>query len=731
MSGKAFGTPAASALAFGKDITTKIHGKVKCKRTLGNVILPDGTNVNHTLVKQGWCWHYPKYAPGDAVLEWLEMEAREGRRTAGPLVVTLSAFAFAQEIFRVACAIRGLVATVALLLRESDGAAILQKLSLMITRVLSIVVLMCAVAFPGWAANFPLQILLPIASGTTPDVGHTVISSDHRIFWAYPKIEYNIRAAVVGGTFPYTFTLSGQPSGMTINSTTGEISWPNPTASTGNITLTVSDSEHTAVQSTWVITVDANKFLFVDCDAGNEGAGAMDNPFHAVADVRAPVSLNKIVYFRRCSGNYNLRGITPTRGAGYSHRIEFNAASHSQQWLAYPGEAPTLDLGPQEGGVATTIINATTDEITVRSNTDVWRTGDWVYVTSTPEDLQGAGGRLPHHSGGPLTRNTEYFVIRVDATHVKLSSSLANANAGIALDITETGTDGFFLSHPYIRFQGHPAYIDGLTWTRIPNKGFNGLSSNDYLVFRRNTMSPHYSGGKGMNPGFIMTETGSAPADYTIYQDNTFHTFTWNGGSCARIYSVYKMLYENNHCYNGGNGPTEGLAIKGGYGRRLDRITIRNNRLHDIADRVLDGNNHNLSNSEYLFNLVYHAPSRAVVVNQDGLVTTPIYFYRNTFIGDVVVTHEAGHGPFLFTQNIIINDNGHNAIPFITPHDLSKSDDSRITMTNNLTGTLAAGVVSSEGILQGTYRNNYLGTRGHEITPMETDPNRPLGVQSQ
>jgi hypothetical protein len=36
------------------------------------VLLPDGTNVNHTLVKDdGWCWWYLKYAPEDMVLEGL------------------------------------------------------------------------------------------------------------------------------------------------------------------------------------------------------------------------------------------------------------------------------------------------------------------------------------------------------------------------------------------------------------------------------------------------------------------------------------------------------------------------------------------------------------------------------------------------------------------------------------------------------------------------------------
>lgn len=81
--GQAFGKRAkhaASELAYGKDVTIQTHGHDKYTRTIGDVILPDGTNVNHTLVKEGWCWWYRKYAPRDLVLEGLEREAREGRK---------------------------------------------------------------------------------------------------------------------------------------------------------------------------------------------------------------------------------------------------------------------------------------------------------------------------------------------------------------------------------------------------------------------------------------------------------------------------------------------------------------------------------------------------------------------------------------------------------------------------------------------------------------------------
>ena len=42
-------------------------------------MLEAGT-VNHALVKEGWCWWYRKYAPGDTALEGLEKGAREAKR---------------------------------------------------------------------------------------------------------------------------------------------------------------------------------------------------------------------------------------------------------------------------------------------------------------------------------------------------------------------------------------------------------------------------------------------------------------------------------------------------------------------------------------------------------------------------------------------------------------------------------------------------------------------------
>jgi endonuclease YncB( thermonuclease family) len=45
----------ASQLAFGNEVTVQMHCYDKYTRTIADMILPDGTNVNHALVKDGWC----------------------------------------------------------------------------------------------------------------------------------------------------------------------------------------------------------------------------------------------------------------------------------------------------------------------------------------------------------------------------------------------------------------------------------------------------------------------------------------------------------------------------------------------------------------------------------------------------------------------------------------------------------------------------------------------------
>ncbi len=60
------------------------HGFDKYGRMLADVLLVDGTNVNHTLVQDGWCWWYRKYAPGDRCRKSWRKQRERPRKACGP-----------------------------------------------------------------------------------------------------------------------------------------------------------------------------------------------------------------------------------------------------------------------------------------------------------------------------------------------------------------------------------------------------------------------------------------------------------------------------------------------------------------------------------------------------------------------------------------------------------------------------------------------------------------------
>jgi endonuclease YncB( thermonuclease family) len=64
---------------FGQVVTVLVSGTDRYGRTLGEVILSDGMNLNRTLVEEGLAWWYRQYSVDDA-LRQLEEEARAAQR---------------------------------------------------------------------------------------------------------------------------------------------------------------------------------------------------------------------------------------------------------------------------------------------------------------------------------------------------------------------------------------------------------------------------------------------------------------------------------------------------------------------------------------------------------------------------------------------------------------------------------------------------------------------------
>jgi len=82
-SGQAFGSRAkarTSELALGTVVTVRPRNKDHYGRTVATVLLADGRNLNHELVRAGFAWWIRKYAPHDSELAGLEAQARGARK---------------------------------------------------------------------------------------------------------------------------------------------------------------------------------------------------------------------------------------------------------------------------------------------------------------------------------------------------------------------------------------------------------------------------------------------------------------------------------------------------------------------------------------------------------------------------------------------------------------------------------------------------------------------------
>jgi len=80
--GQAFGARAkqfTAELVFGKEVMVKTIGRDRYGRTIGEVFLSDGRNLNRELVKAGFAWWFTRYSK-DEDLRKLEAEARAAKR---------------------------------------------------------------------------------------------------------------------------------------------------------------------------------------------------------------------------------------------------------------------------------------------------------------------------------------------------------------------------------------------------------------------------------------------------------------------------------------------------------------------------------------------------------------------------------------------------------------------------------------------------------------------------
>jgi hypothetical protein len=169
---------------------------------------------------------------------------------------------------------------------------------------------------------------------------HATMNATDRWVAAYPGLEYNVRPGVIGGVYPYRYTLNNAPASMTIDADTGEISWPSPDVDANNISITVTDSKgSTATSTTWSIDVATTRFKFFS-PTGNDttGDGSVATPWQTLAKHKASSGVSGIGVFR--TGTYDMTGLV-SQSDGFRWGTTTSAPSI---FLAYPGESPVFDF---------------------------------------------------------------------------------------------------------------------------------------------------------------------------------------------------------------------------------------------------------------------------------------------------------------------------------------------------------------------------------------------------
>jgi len=272
-------------------------------------------------------------------------------------------------------------------------------------RVLAFVCVLVAAAAPRALAQpyYPLEITQPPADN----------GPNHRAKWAAPGLPYSAQVAVVSGVWPYQFSLTNAPAGMTIRNAAanetcgigetgrthvicGEITWPNPQGP-GSVTptVTVRDAAGATVTRTFTIQVSLGPFRFVDATTGRNargnncylscGAGTEADPWKSLKDVSAGSSAGTITYFK--NGRYTVADLTRFSIGGEGDGVEFKA-DKSTTWLAYPGHTPVFDFGFSTG----------------QTRVQVWLWGGMVYVEGLT--LQNGGTKFFHVLGDAAQAGT-------------------------------------------------------------------------------------------------------------------------------------------------------------------------------------------------------------------------------------------------------------------------------------------------------------------------------------
>ena len=476
----------------------------------------------------------------------------------------------------------------------------------MIRLLLVVLTLLCAMTPAPTQAYETMQMVSPRATGAAGSGWH----ASNRIYRAYSGIPYVIPTTVIGGHPPYrSFSLSGAPSGMTIDSgpcttigptcTAGTITWSSPSAAcstctagvTAPITVTVTDQDGTQVTGTWSITISTagpgtDGFCFLDATSGNDttGSGTLASPWQTLNKAKANCGVQSIIYFR--AGTYVTTGISGAgvgSGSDYGNKVSWNTGTTGVIWIGYPGETVTIDFAY----TGTPMV-----EYFELSGANIWIENIGLY-------------RVGNMALNINTRSSNYGATLYKVRGESLLDGINGNNSAYAMWTDCVGCQSYF------------DRVIGSTFTHM--RGSTRVSPSTCAIKFYATI-------------------------YSVVESSTFDD------SDVTNEAVIAYKKSDSHFTN-----------------RYNKINITTNSYQGIGGNFNSASAPESSGGEIYHNLMTSTGGGAIDISTTHIGDIArVDIYRNTFLGVVTIAGAAAaadhltsaDGPFVFTSNVIVNAGG-------------------------------------------------------------------------
>lgn len=566
---------------------------------------------------------------------------------------------------------------------------------------------------------WPLELNYPRQAGSFPsgDVGTPAFPANHAVFWAHSGFAYNILPGVLHGSYPYFFWLTDAPAGMTINSSTGEVTWPSPS---GTVTPTIHcrDAENTEVSAPWTIVTDDTKFRFINSATGSDaGAGTISDPWQTWNKAYTSGGTN-IMVLR--GGTYTTTGIPNSHPDAALTGKTVDTTAYTPTGNSFE-TADTRDVGGRVIGFNTGV-NAGRAYVV-----QVWTLVGGKGHIVTRQQMVGApaSGDEYYYYDNPADPGDPNNWIRVDWRN---SSSRPVQVIGFPGEtaILDMGYTGISTNWGvFNRWRGSattPVYIYNVTFrNHLYLLAQHEDQFSDYNVYAKIHLEDLYVGIDGSNAAGLDHVNGT-PDDYSCYQRLT--AIDLDAGM-VKLYGQNKFLWDDFQYSNCRAGPDLKAHITKG--------DVRNIHCHDIygADGLVGeaagifGNmnangNPNGDTTVVVRYCLLNTNGIGVSANQDQWCGE-VHFIRCTVIGhaDVYKLPDTLNGPFRFRHCVIVNSDttytdqirkftgliGEGPI-LTTP--------ANVLLEDNLVGVPADGIVDANGALTGAYVS-FIGSRGYQI----------------